>query len=679
MDYAYQKISKSDFALLRGYLQGLDLRALADLYFVEGIDLRIAKSKLLQIVDAIQVVARRHGNRTAVRLAALRLPVLPAGPDPGKPSDLLPTLDEFRRARDPGHFYTERELIELYQEEFAGRIDRKLARNARLRDRQLEALRWAEQLVVANPAREDELSVWLTPKWARPLMQAGYMTLGGLADFINVRGYRWHEAIPRLGEGGAQYVMQWLQSNAELLEIVFTRTAVTPRRKFQHAELMQARPREVGVVPIESLICPQRLDGSQGTNRAEQTRNLTGANTDLAAIHRWLERYQGSPNTFRAYRKEAERLLLWAIFEREKPLSSISVEDCLAYRAFLAAPAPGYRWVGPRGVERWSHNWRPFEGALSPRSIESALRVCMTLFQWLTRMRYLDGNPFQGMPSKTAMSREEKRKLKRQRLREGVDKRSLPLALWDWVESRLSALPDGAVSVRQRFVVRFAKGTGLRASELVEAQVADLDVHRHQDSGESFVSLGVVGKGDKVRRVPVPVHVLDELSAHLQARGLPADPLANRPDTFLIGRVKLGADAPLAEREAGISYENVYRVVTGLFDELAVEAGEEGRSTQEQQMLKEASTHWLRHCFGSHSLAMGVGMAQLQQLLGHDSMETTAIYSTTELEELSRAVEGAAVRQRERNLGRGACSVIQRHKPAIQIRKLNHPPDAIER
>ncbi|MEI2769769.1 MAG: hypothetical protein V9G98_03200 [Candidatus Competibacter sp.] len=40
------------------------------------------------------------------------------------------------------------------------------------------------------------------------------------------------------------------------------------------------------------------------------------------------------PQTLRNYRKEAERLLLWALLERGKPLSSLTREDCLQYEAF---------------------------------------------------------------------------------------------------------------------------------------------------------------------------------------------------------------------------------------------------------------------------------------------------------------------------------------------------------
>jgi hypothetical protein len=69
--------------------------------------------------------------------------------------------------------------------------------------------------------------------------------------------------------------------------------------------------------------------------------------------------------TQRAYRKEAERLFLWAIVERDRALSSLTTEDAIAYRSFMRRPTPRERWVGPVRA-RSSPEWRPFSGGLSP-------------------------------------------------------------------------------------------------------------------------------------------------------------------------------------------------------------------------------------------------------------------------------------------------------------------------
>jgi hypothetical protein len=98
-----------------------------------------------------------------------------------------------------------------------------------------------------------------------------------------------------------------------------------------------------------------------------------GRTTTTKAVQAWLSLHE-APATQRAYRKEAERLILWAIVERGVALSSLSTEDAVAYRAFLRQPSPRARWIGP-AAPRTSAEWRPFAGGLSTRSRAYALSV----------------------------------------------------------------------------------------------------------------------------------------------------------------------------------------------------------------------------------------------------------------------------------------------------------------
>jgi hypothetical protein len=99
------------------------------------------------------------------------------------------------------------------------------------------------------------------------------------------------------------------------------------------------------VVPLEQLSLPSELDGGHGTNRALGARSQIAAQTDVDAIKAWLARFVDTQATFDTYRKESERLLLWSTTELRKPLSSLTHEDLLLYRRFLADPQPAQRWV----------------------------------------------------------------------------------------------------------------------------------------------------------------------------------------------------------------------------------------------------------------------------------------------------------------------------------------------
>ena len=61
-------------------------------------------------------------------------------------------------------------------------------------------------------------------------------------------------------------------------------------------------------------------------------------------VEQGLDWLQALSNTQRAHRKEAERFLVWAITHRGKAMSSMSNEDCIEYREFLADPQPRSAW-----------------------------------------------------------------------------------------------------------------------------------------------------------------------------------------------------------------------------------------------------------------------------------------------------------------------------------------------
>lgn len=58
---------------------------------------------------------------------------------------------------------------------------------------------------------------------------------------------------------------------------------------------------------------PEELDGSRGENRMSQDHCHIQASNDWEAIQCWLAEFENSPHTYRKYRIEAERLLLWSI------------------------------------------------------------------------------------------------------------------------------------------------------------------------------------------------------------------------------------------------------------------------------------------------------------------------------------------------------------------------------
>jgi integrase/recombinase XerD len=89
------------------------------------------------------------------------------------------------------------------------------------------------------------------------------------------------------------------------------------------------------LAPLDRILIPIQIDGSQGDNRARGNRPQITANNDVDAVKAWLARFFDTKTTFDNYRKEAERLLLWSTIQLGKPLSSLTHEDWLVYQRFI--------------------------------------------------------------------------------------------------------------------------------------------------------------------------------------------------------------------------------------------------------------------------------------------------------------------------------------------------------
>ena len=124
--------------------------------------------------------------------------------------DKAGSIDAFRAEVDPDAFYSERELVALYVETYppatSPALDRKVARNRRLRDRQDAALARMEASLVEAPQPEHTLDGWFDARLVARLAAAGVTTFAELLALMRARRQRWYRAVPRLGAIGAQRI-----------------------------------------------------------------------------------------------------------------------------------------------------------------------------------------------------------------------------------------------------------------------------------------------------------------------------------------------------------------------------------------------------------------------------------------------------------------------------------------
>ncbi len=402
-------LTRQHFALYRGYLDGVAEVQLHASYGDSSADVRTTRRLIAVLRDTLSVLARRAHDVEAARLLRLRPGSIPQF-DTSAAS--APSLEAFRERVDPDGVFTEAELLALFEDEYpegaSPSVDRRAARNARLRRRQADALARMEANLAHDPHPDHPVDGWFEPPVAQRLAAAELSTIGDVIALVEAKRHRWYTHVPRLGPKGAQRVVDWLRLNAQALSHTISPLAVIPRRQWPDSlsDRADARSGAVTVAPLEALYVPASLDGSKGTNRA------TGSfPTDSAAIHAWLAARSASEHTMRAYRREAERLLLWALVEKQKPLSSLDTSDCSEYLAsFLADPQPAARWIASGRVERQLAGWRPFVGPLSDRSRETARSILLALCEWLVQTGYLASNPFSGIDRIAAPPRFEARR-----------------------------------------------------------------------------------------------------------------------------------------------------------------------------------------------------------------------------------------------------------------------------
>ncbi|HVS45299.1 MAG TPA: site-specific tyrosine recombinase/integron integrase [Verrucomicrobiae bacterium] len=166
---------------------------------------------------------------------------------------------------------------------------------------------------------------------------------------------------------------------------------------------------------------------------------------------------------------------------------------------------------------------------------------------------------------------------------------------------------DDTLRLRNAAIMEVLYASGVRRAELVGLNLSDVDLDRR--------IMRVIGKGNKQRMVFINRAAADAIRKYLGVR-------QRSSDEALF----------LSKRKTRLSHRQAWVV----FREFALLSG----------LTKHVTPHVMRHSFATHLLENGADIMTIKELLGHESLSTTQIYTNVSMEHMRHTYEDAHPRDR---------------------------------
>lgn len=165
------------------------------------------------------------------------------------------------------------------------------------------------------------------------------------------------------------------------------------------------------------------------------------------------------------------------------------------------------------------------------------------------------------------------------------------------------------INVRARTIILLLYETGIRRAELMGLNDDDIDLNA--------CLLKVTGKRDKQRLIPFGTELAEAIKHYMEVR----DQQVDRQSEALF----------LDRKGRRMTAGQIYREVKDQLSKVTT--------------TKKRSPHVLRHTFATTLLNNGAGLESVRQLLGHESLETTEIYTHTTFQQLKRVYKDTHPRE----------------------------------
>lgn len=224
---------------------------------------------------------------------------------------------------------------------------------------------------------------------------------------------------------------------------------------------------------------------------------------------------------------------------------------------------------------------------LSTKSIQRWLSSVKTFCKFCVREKYIQANPTEGVQAPKA------------------DKKLPKTFDTDQISQLLELESKDFISSRDRAMLELTYSSGLRLSELVGLDTTRLDLRGR--------SVRVIGKGNKTRDLPIGRYALAALEDWMKYRA------AHNKDTQ-------EQAVFISQQGRRISHRNVQ---------------ERFKKIGASQIAQHLHPHMLRHSFASHILESSGDLKAVQDLLGHENISTTQIYTHLDFQHLAKVYDQA--------------------------------------
>jgi integrase/recombinase XerC len=232
------------------------------------------------------------------------------------------------------------------------------------------------------------------------------------------------------------------------------------------------------------------------------------------------------------------------------------------------------------------------QSGIAPRSIARRLSTLRTFYRYLIRENWVTHNPVNSIQAPK------------------IHRRLPNVPDIDITQHFLDVTPDSELDIRDLAMLELTYASGLRLSELLHLKLEDIDFSEH--------NLRVLGKGNKERVIPVGSKAIQAIQTWLTIR---SEWLSESSGTTVF----------LSEKGHPLSPKTVH--------------------TRFSKWAKRFSPHhlhphMLRHAFASHLLESSGDLRAIQELLGHESISTTQIYTHLNFQHLAEVYDKAHPRAR---------------------------------